>query len=66
MNKNLFNLQEDNSSIYKRNYTLNEFSSVTRNISETKDMEVVVRISLLAGDKIFVICNISIISLIKC
>ena len=64
MNKNLFNLQEENSSIYERNYSLNEFSIVNRNISATKDIEVSVRISLLAGGNIIVICNISIISYI--
>ena len=64
MNKNLFNLQEENSSIYERNYSLNEFSIVNRNISATKEIEVSVRISLLAGGNIIVICNISIISYI--
>ena len=57
MNKNLFHLQKGISSNPLKNYSLNEFSIVNRNISATPDMEVGVRISLLAGENIIIKCR---------
>ena len=54
MNNNLLNILEDISSNPLKNYTLDEFSIVNRNISAPKDMKVGVRISLLSGENIII------------
>ena len=58
MNKNLLKL-EDIFSLPLKNDTLDESPITHLNITTTKDMEVGIRISLLAGENIIVMSNIT-------